>query len=81
MSIKKKQFLTVREVADRWQRPDRWVAEQASLGKVKGIKIGGVWRFDPDDIEAYEDGRKTGYRIELATRAHSRRMKQKNASA
>lgn len=80
MTLQRKQFLTVREVAQRWQRPDRWVAEQAGLGNVKGIKIGGVWRFDPDDIEAYEDGRKTGYRIELATRAHARRVKKKEAS-
>lgn len=65
-------FYTARELADRWQRPTEWVASQAALGNVPGIKIGGVWRFDPEDIAAYEAGNKTGYRIELAPRARRR---------
>lgn len=66
-------FFTARELAERWQRDPRWIGEQAALGKVPGIKIGGQWRFDPQDVENYELGRKTGYQIQLATK--SRRPK------
>lgn len=65
-------FFTTRELAERWQRDARWVGEQAAVGNVPGIKIGGQWRFDPVDIENYELGRKTGYQIQLATRARKR---------
>lgn len=68
------QFWTARQLAERWQRDVRWVWDQAALGKVPGIKIGGQWRFDPQDIEDYELGRKTGYQIELATRAQQRKQ-------
>lgn len=45
------------ELAERWQRRVEWIREHAE--EFGGFKVGGYWRFDPDDIERYENRRKT----------------------
>jgi excisionase family DNA binding protein len=47
-------LLTPDELAARWQRPTEWVRRKAAAGSIPGIKVGGLWRFDPEDIAAYE---------------------------
>ncbi|HWK92611.1 MAG TPA: hypothetical protein VNR17_10175 [Luteimicrobium sp.] len=47
-----RQRLTCEDVATLWQRPVSWVQRNAiDFG---GFKVGGQWRFDPADLEAYE---------------------------
>jgi hypothetical protein len=49
--------MTPQDLADHLRRPVNWVrANAASLG---GFKVGGTWRFDPEDIARYEARRKT----------------------
>lgn len=50
------QFLTVQDLAARWQRPAQWVRLHAP--DFGGTKIGHEWRFDPAHIAAYETRRR-----------------------
>lgn len=47
-------FLTPEGLAAHWKRPVEWVRRAANAGDIPGVKIGGLWRFDPADIEAFE---------------------------
>jgi len=49
-------LLTPVDLASRWQRRVEWIREHAE--EFGGFKVGGYWRFDPDDIERYEERRK-----------------------
>lgn len=50
-------LLTPVELAARWQRRVEWIRQHAA--EFGGFKVGGYRRFDPDDIERYENRRKT----------------------
>ncbi|HLS50051.1 MAG TPA: hypothetical protein VK024_08655 [Actinomycetaceae bacterium] len=43
--------LTPEDLAARWQRDVDWIRQHAP--EFGGFKIGGYWRFDPADVDAY----------------------------
>ena len=45
---------TPTDLAARWSRPVAWVRRAAAAGTIPAVRIGGLWRFDPTDIERYE---------------------------
>lgn len=47
-------YLTSVTLAERWGRSAEWVRRAANAKEIPGIRIGGLWRFDPADIEVYE---------------------------
>ena len=49
--------LTLRQVATWLQVSDRDVLEMMGDGTLKGLKVGGQWRFRAEDVEAYLAGR------------------------
>lgn len=49
--------LTPEDVARIWGRRVEWV--RANAARFGGFKVGGQWRFDPDDITRYEARHKT----------------------
>lgn len=49
--------LAPEDLAARWGRRVEWIRQHAE--EFGGFKVGGYWRFDPDDIERYENRRKT----------------------
>lgn len=49
--------LTLRQVATWLQVSDRAVLEMMGDGTLKGLKVGGQWRFRAEDVEAYLAGR------------------------
>jgi len=52
-------YMTPQDLAHRWSRRVEWVQQNAP--RFGGIKIGGYWRFDPADVEAYEARQKAMY--------------------
>lgn len=48
--------LTPEDLAARWQRDVDWIRQHAP--EFGGFKIGGYWRFDPADVDAYEERKK-----------------------
>lgn len=54
-----KTLLTTADLACRWQRPPQWIRMQAKAGKIPALRVGDQWRFDPDDIAAFEQRHKT----------------------
>jgi hypothetical protein len=65
-------LLTPDDLATRWQRPRTWVTRQAKAGAIPGVKVGGLWRFDPEDIAAYETRHKTTDPLSLTPLAAKR---------
>lgn len=64
------EHLTAQGLADRWQKSPEWVTEQARLGRIPGAwKLGRLWRFDKQQIEAYEQGQRTDNIFALTPRA------------
>lgn len=47
-------FLTVDQVAERWQLSARRVREMAAAGEIPAIKLGTLWRFPVDALETFE---------------------------
>ncbi len=48
-------FITVQQLADRWQKSKWWVYEnRASLG-IQAIRMGKQYRFRLSDIESWEE--------------------------
>lgn len=54
--------LTAAEVAARLRRPVGWVRAQANAGTLPAIRVGHTWRFDPDEIDAWERRQHNAYR-------------------
>ncbi len=52
-------YLTPKNLAERYRISERQVTHLARIGYLPGIKIGKLWRFKADDIEAWE-GRQKG---------------------
>ncbi len=46
-------LLSVREVADRLNIPERTVTHLAASGDLVGVKVGRAWRFRPSDVSSY----------------------------
>jgi hypothetical protein len=59
-------FLTAKDLAQRWNLAPATIYDKANLGIIPGIKIGPTWRFDPQAIEAYETQNHNTYRNPLA---------------
>lgn len=66
-------YLTPDELGARWDRSSEWVRRAAARGEVPGIKVGGLWRFDPADIDAYENRHKRADPMSIAPRINARR--------
>jgi hypothetical protein len=47
-------FLTIAELAERWQKSEWWVYTNRENLKVPGFKVGGEWRFPLDEVRAWE---------------------------
>ena len=50
-------MLTVKEVANDLQIDDETVARLLRAGKLKGIKVGSVWRIDERELENFKEGK------------------------
>lgn len=61
-----KQRLTVTDLAERLERPARWVRQQAAASAIPAIRVGHTWRFDPDEIDAWERRQHNAYRDPLS---------------
>ena len=48
-------FLTVEELASRWNKSKWWIYENRSAMKLRAIKLGSQYRFRLSDVEAWED--------------------------
>lgn len=48
-------YLTPKDLAKRYQISVRQVTYLARVGYLPGIRIGKLWRFKSDDIEAWEE--------------------------
>ena len=55
--IKRVGMLTVKEVANDLQIDDETVARLLRAGKLKGIKVGSVWRIDERELENFKEGK------------------------
>ena len=47
---------TIHEVASRWKCSRDVVYDLLKTGKLKGFKVGGLWRIREDAINQYEGG-------------------------
>jgi excisionase family DNA binding protein len=52
-------YFTPKDLAERYRISERQVTHLARIGYLPGIKIGKLWRFREEDIEAWE-GRHRG---------------------
>lgn len=48
-------FLTVEELASRWNKSKWWIYENRSAMKLRAVKLGSHYRFRLSDVEAWED--------------------------
>lgn len=58
-----RQFVTAEQLAERFQISERAVRFHAQTGEIPAIKIGNVWRFDVQDIEAWIRQQKAARRV------------------
>lgn len=64
------EHLTAQELALRWKKEPEWVTDQARRGNIPGAwKLGRLWRFDKEQIKAYEQGQRTDNIFALTPRA------------
>ena len=49
-------FLTVEEVAKRWQTTTDNICRKAAAGSIPAFKPGRRWLFDPEQLSKYERG-------------------------
>lgn len=66
-------LLTVEELAARWQRSPVWVRRAAGAERIPAVKIGGLWRFNPDEIERYENRHRTADPLSMTPGSMARR--------
>jgi len=67
------EMLTPEELAARWRQSTEWVRTQARKRTIPATKIGGRWRFDPAEIQAYEDRHRHRDPLSLTPTAARRR--------
>lgn len=66
-------FYTVADLANRWQRTPAWITAQAKAGTIPGMKLGHLWRFDPEDIAEFEADAKRDDDLALTAGSRARR--------
>lgn len=66
-------YLDVPALAARWNRTEEWVRTHARSSEIPGVKIGYQWRFDADDIVAFENRHRTRDPLALTPGAAARR--------
>ena len=47
---------SIEDLAERWGVHKTTVARMVSAGKLKGFRVGNLWRFREEDIMKYEMG-------------------------
>ena len=52
------QILTLKEVADYLKLTEKTAYRLAAEGKLPGFKVGGAWRFQREDLEAWIETKK-----------------------
>ncbi len=50
---KENRLLTIQEAAERLAVTPRAVYEWIRTGKLQGVKVGALWRIQPEDLEAF----------------------------
>ena len=53
-----RRLLTVDQAADHLQVTSRWVRRILREGHLKGVKIGKLWRVEPEALEEYIKARR-----------------------
>lgn len=48
-------LLTAKQVVELWQCTEQHVNRLRARGEIRGIGIGGAYRYDPEDLQAYVD--------------------------
>lgn len=66
-------FYTAADLAARWQRTPDWITSQAKAGAIPGMKLGHLWRFDPQDIAEFEAESKRDADLALTAGSRARR--------
>ena len=51
-------IITIKEVAEYLRIKEKTVYDLAAKGKIPGFKVGGAWRFDKADIDAWIEKQK-----------------------
>lgn len=51
-------IMTIKEVAEYLKIKEKTAYALAAKGEIPGFKVGGSWRFDREDIEAWINGKK-----------------------
>lgn len=72
--------LTAQQLANRWSKSAEWVREQAIADNIPGAwKLGRQWRFDLQQIEAYEISQRTTRMFALAPKARKQQQQRRVA--
>lgn len=48
-------LLTPKQVAEYLNLAEKTIKDYLRAGKIRGVKIGNVWRVKPEDLEAFVD--------------------------
>lgn len=51
----RRKLLTIEEAAEYMNVSPRFIRDRRGDGKLRAVKLGGLLRFDPDDIDRYID--------------------------
>jgi excisionase family DNA binding protein len=60
-------LLTVKEVAIKIRRSERFVLDELRQKHLRGAKFGGAWSVDADDLETYIQARMNMSRVRRAS--------------
>ncbi len=52
-----KQYLSVRDIADKFGVTEEWIRDLIQAGKIKATKIG-RWRVKPEDLQKFIESRR-----------------------
>lgn len=52
-----KKYLTVRDIAEKFDVTEEWIRDLIQAGKIKATKIG-CWRVKPEDLEKFIESRR-----------------------
>lgn len=66
-------YLDVPALATRWKRSEEWVRTAARSKAIPATKIGYQWRFDLDEVVAFEDRNRRRDPLALTPGAAARR--------
>lgn len=74
------EHLTAQGLAERWDKTPKWVREQARKKEIPGAwKLGRQWRFNVEQIEAYEQSQRTDNIFRLTPGSRRRQQNKKTA--